>query len=417
LQRAFRAGASRARAALRWRADTDFDQELATLLTRIRRSRLALLPLVALASALALGLAACGGDDDEDARKQLDEAFSKPIKSANVTVDVEAKLDGIPLVGALKARLTGPFQSNGTDELPSLDFDVAITGVGQGLEAGIVSTPDNLFVILEGQAYEAGRDAVEDADKNLRKQREESETDGDSLKELGINPSNWVTDAKDEGEQQIGGVETDHISAKVDVGRLLDDGNKLVEQAPDVDSLGVQTPDKLTEGQKDELAKFVKNPTIDVYVGKDDGIVRRVSFDVEIDVPEDQQGGLRGFKGGDFALSVEFKDVGKPVKITPPTNAKPIDELGQQLLGGGLGGFGGGGGSETPKPPDRDSGSSGSDAGGSSSGSSSSGTTPNLGSSPQTKPEDAEKFQRYLECVREAGSDQDKITSCTRSLQ
>ena len=103
---------------------------------------------------LALALTACGGDGDSgDAKKKLDEAFKKPIKSANVTVDAEAAVQGVPLMGnaSVKTKLTGPYQSNGKDKLPSLDWDVSVSAVGQTFSGGLAITADNVFVTYQGR--------------------------------------------------------------------------------------------------------------------------------------------------------------------------------------------------------------------------------------------------------------------------
>ena len=245
------------------------------MLTRIRRYRLALLPVLALG--LALSFAACGGSDSDDAQKKLDDAFKKSIKSADVTVDVEALVSGLPLGGGgFKGRLSGPYQSNGPDKLPSLDFDISVSGIGQNISAGIAATADNVYVTYQGQAYELGANGIKDLDKNLQTQREKGKQDDKELSAAGINPANWVTDAKSEGDAKVAGTDTEHISAKVDLDKLFDDANKLVENAPDVGGqIGERVPEKLTDNQKDALSSLVKDPTVDVYVGKDDGFVHR----------------------------------------------------------------------------------------------------------------------------------------------
>ncbi len=394
------------------------------MLTRIRRYRLALLPMFALGLALALG--ACGGDGgSDDAKKKLDEAFKKPIGSANVTVDAEAAVSGIPLMGnaSIKAKLAGPYQSNGDDKLPSLDWDVSVSAVGRTFSGGLAVTADNVFITYQGQAYELGAEQVKEVQGNLKEQADKSKQEDEDLSELGINPANWVTDAKEEDDANVAGVETEHISAKVDVDKLLDDANKLVQKAPEVGAVaGQEVPSELTDEQKDALKQVLQDPTLDVYIGKDDGIIRRVSFDFKLEISEADRQQLRGISGADMSVSVEFKDVGKPVTVTPPTNAKPLDDLVKQLFSSGIPGLPGG-------IPGVDSGSSGSDSGSGSSdsgesGSSSSGSDSasppggtDLGTGGGAAPQNAEKFQEYLECIQGAGSDQDKVAACSRTLR
>ena len=260
---------------------------------------------------------------------------------------------------------------------------------------------------------------------NLEKQAAKSKQDGDDLSQLGVNPANWVADAKQEDDANVAGVDTEHISAKVDVDKLLDDANKLVAKAPEVGgAAGQQVPDELTDEQKDALKQVLKDPALDVYIGKDDGIIRRVSFDFKLDVPEGDRQQVRGISGADMSVSVEFKDVGKPVTVTPPQNPKPLDDLVKQVFSGGIPGLPGG-------LPGLDGGSSGSESGSGSSGSGSSGSdssgsgsdsdTPtggsDLGTGGGANPQDAQKFQQYVDCIKGAGSDQDKVAACTERLR
>lgn len=392
------------------------------MLTRIRRYRLALLP--ALALGLAIALAACGGGDSDDAQKQLDEAFKKSIKSANVTVDIAAEVGGLPIGGSFKAKLTGPYQSNGPDKLPSMDLDLSVSGLGQSISAGLATTADNVYVTYQGQAYELGSESLEGLDENLKQQREKSKQDDNELKAAGVNPADWVTNAESEGDANVAGVETEHISADVDLDKVFDDANKLVQSAPDVGGqLGQQVPEQLTQQQKDVLSEVVKDPKMDVYVGKDDGIIRRVSVDLKLSIPEADRSQLSGVSGADLEFSVQFADVGKPVTVTPPANPKPITDLTKQLLGGGLGLPGGSsipgledlqGGSDSDEGSSG-SGSSGSSGSGSSSSSPGSGTDLGTGGGPNSA--DAKKFQEYADCVKDAGTEQSKISACTQKLR
>jgi hypothetical protein len=199
-----------------------------------------------------------------------------------------------------------------------------------------------------------------------------------SLSELGIHPSTWLTNAKNAGDATVGGTKVTHISATLDVGKVLDDLNQLVQKAPTSSLGGASKPPQLSEQQKSEVEKVVKNPQIDVYVAKSDDTIRRLATSLQLSVPKDQQSKLNGVTGGTLQLSLELDNVGGGQQINPPANAKPIADLAGQLnaLGGTLGATG--------------SGSSSNGSG--SSGSGSSGTPT------------AKQFQDYAKCVQKAGS-------------
>src|SRR3954447_12515201 len=78
---------------------------------------------IALSAAL---LSACGGGDSDDVTATLDKAFSTPIKSARIDLEVTLKLDGIKqLNGPIKLSVQGPYESGGSQTIPKADWDIA----------------------------------------------------------------------------------------------------------------------------------------------------------------------------------------------------------------------------------------------------------------------------------------------------
>jgi len=136
----------------------------------------------------------------------------------------------------------------------------------------------------------------------------------------------------------------------------------------------------------------VHDPKLDVYVGKQDSKIRRFAISVQFDVPKQNQASLRGFKGGNLAVSVDLAGVGEPQTIQAPASSKPISDLANQLRGlGGLGGAAGGLGGSTP----------GATSGGAS------GRTPS-----------AAQFQRYAKCLGAAKpGDTAALTRCRALLK
>jgi hypothetical protein len=324
---------------------------------------------IALCAAL---LSACGGGSSEDVKSTLDKAFSTPIKTARIDLEVNLKLDGIKqLNGPVKLSVQGPYETGGSQTIPKADWDIAASASGQNFSAGFISTGDNAWVGFQGQNYEVGKDAVAQINQQIKQAAGQKDKKG--LSQFGIDPRDWLKDAKDEGDEKVGGVDTDHVSATLDVGKFLDDLNQLVKKAGSSTGTNAQ----ITPSQKKQIEDVVKNPRFDVYVGKDDNVIRRLSADLSFTVPDQQQAQLGGLKSGTLSFSIEFADVGKPQTINAPQNAKPLSELTSQL--GGLGSVLGGG-----------TGSSGSGSSGSgSSGSSSGGPS-------------AEALQAYSKCLQKA---------------
>src|SRR6266436_6988194 len=81
---------------------------------------------------LAALLSACGGASSSNVKNTLDTAFSTPIKSANVNLDLTLKLDGVKqLNGPVKLSVQGPYESGGSQTIPKVDFDIAASAAGQ----------------------------------------------------------------------------------------------------------------------------------------------------------------------------------------------------------------------------------------------------------------------------------------------
>jgi hypothetical protein len=289
-----------------------------------------LLTLAVLATALAALVAAgCGGGGEKDAKSLLKRAFSESIPSANVTIDLSAKVDGVPqLSEPIRLKLGGPFKSNGPRTLPSLNWDISVSGGGQTFSAGLISTGDRGFVNFQGTNYEVGQSTM----AQLRQAAASGGTSGSrSLKQFGIDPLTWVKDASEEGDSNVAGVTTTHVASGIDVGKLFNDLNKVVSKAGG--AVGSVRPQQLNEQTIDSIRKVVHDPKFDAYVGKKDGKLRRLALSLRFDVPPEAQASARGVKGGTVTLSIEFAGVGDPQTIAAPAGAKPISELSKQLKG------------------------------------------------------------------------------------
>lgn len=349
---------------------------------------------------LAVGLAACGGSSG-DATESVEKAFDKPIKSARMALSIDLELKGVPqLKGPVSLKVNGPFESRGGDKLPILDWDVSASGAGQTFTAKAISTGDNAFVGFQGTNYEVGAEAVASFNKQLADQSK-GEGENRSLKDFGIDPSGWLKDAKTEDDTKVAGVETTHVSAGVDVAKLIDDLNAVVQKA---NVPGAPKPEQLTDSQRKMITEAIDDPKIDVFIGKDDDVLRRLSTEIAFEIPQAERGEAGGAEGGKVAFSIEFADVGEKQSVAAPTGAKPIAELTDQLgsLFGGAGGVGLGGGGATTgggaTPPPASGGSTGGIPG---------------GGTPETK-----QFEEYSRCLQDADpSDTRDIERCNKLLQ
>ena len=353
------------------------------MLAPLRRLAAVLLPAL-LVSVLVAG---CGDDDNQEVTELLNKAFQTSIGSADVTLDIEVQLDGVEeLQDPIEINLAGPYESGGDKQIPSVDWDITVSAQNQSFNANLTSTGDRAFVGFQGTNYEVSQETVAALNQSLAAGADDE--DGRSLTDFGVNARDWVVDASEEGDEDVAGVETTHVSGKLDVTKVLEDLNTVVQEAAKLGGqVGQAAPPELTDEQKDQIEDVVEDPSFDAYVGNDDNRIHRLSADVDFDVPEDAREQAGGLEGGRVSFSIEFANVGSPQPISAPEDARPISELTQQLqglLGGALGAppQTGGGGTAAPEP--------------------------------QT---DAEKQKAYEECIKTDPSDESVKAFCEVLLQ
>ncbi len=377
--------------------------------TSPRRLAAAIL-LAAVLPVCAWSLGACGGgESEEDVEGLLDRAFRQSIASADLKVEAQLTIDGLEgFDRPVRLQAAGPYIDGGR-ALPKLDIDlkVGVQGAGQTVQFGLLRTGDRAFVKFGGQFYEQPRRQVERANRQLGKGRVGPNA---SLRDLGLNPRTWIVAARDEGDEKVAGAETDHVSGRLDTRSLFRDLNELVERsAGAIGGAPADVPEPLTSRQIDELAEIVRSPGFDVYVGKADDVIRRLSARFEVRVPERDRERLRGIAGGSLRFSVELRDLGGDQRVEAPASARPIADLTTQL--GGLGALEGalGGGPGKARGRKAGPGARGGASTGAGSGSSAGGTDGDAG---------AEAVRRYSDCLDKADPQDTKVLSrCAELLR
>jgi hypothetical protein len=303
--------------------------------TRIRAALVA-------ASLAVLGIAAggCGGSDDsgdsQDARAQFDRAlaaFSK-LESADLDLSLEVDVEGDES-GSFSLGLTGPFQSgeNGGADL-HLTGDSSLEGSEGSFDVGLVATSRNFYVTYDGSTYELGAAQLErleglqgmgvstnlDFTETCRMQLRQSGADPALCERL--HPSSWIAGISDEGQETIGGVETDHLRAEIDVRKLFADIFQLGKSI--VSGQGVPLGGFDPERIAGLVDNYVDKAEISVYPAADDGIPRKVGADFSIDAGDSGR--------VEFVVDATFDRVNEPQTIEPPPGpVQPIQALADRL--------------------------------------------------------------------------------------
>lgn len=343
----------------------------------------------ALLAAAALGAGGCGGEGGggEQALKVVDQTFSgkKQVRSARVDFNLAVNAKGSPQVAGkpLSLSITGPFQSRGRRKVPKFDLDLRASFGGQSFNAGAVSTGSRGYLKFQGTSYAVGEGLFGLLERAVAKAPKRVAGKEPSLAAFGVQPRKWLKEPKNEGEENVAGVPTTHISSGVDVPRMLDDFEKLIAKAGSLGLTGPagQVPREIPPTVRKQIQDAVKEVKFDLWSGAADKILRQLEVFIRFEVPKDA-GAPGGLEGGDLRLRLTLNELNKPQRVTAPASAKPLSELLGQL--GPLGALLGGG-----KLPGALSGAGG--------------AKPGAGGKPKSAPSGQIKsVQRYTACIQGA---------------
>ncbi|HET8976380.1 MAG TPA: hypothetical protein VFN15_07090 [Solirubrobacterales bacterium] len=292
-------------------------------MTRIRA-----LIVIAIAALAALALAACGGDDggDEDPKQVLEATFNneQQVDSGVIDLSFDLKAEG-DQAGEMSVTLGGPFQ----DEEGSFSkFDIeaeASFDADQGSfsgSGGLISTGDRAFVNFQGTDYEVPQRAFRQFAQTFTRLQQQNNQDEGAQAESTQQLVDSFTDLSNEGNEDVDGTETTHVSGELDVAKFTDQVRAQIQKQSGSAALPKAQLSQVN-AVLDQLDGIVKNASMDVYSGTDDDILRKLDLDLDLETPQ-----------GDsvtVGLSLSLSGVNEPQEIVGPTDAKPLNELLQQL--------------------------------------------------------------------------------------
>lgn len=355
-------------------------------------------PWLLVISALLTVVAGCGGGGGKkDATDLLDKAFAHPIHSARLNLDGQLSVSGIEaLRGPIRIQASGPV-SGGARGAPRYDVDLKLgVGVGQTIDTGSLSTGRRSFVKFEDSWYELNPSQV----RAGRRSREGARC------RAGLDARSWISDARDDGTEKVGGVETTHVTGKLDVRRTIRGLSRYLARCGTAVGAARKLPAPLTGADLDRVSRLVRDPDFDIYVGKQDGLIHRVSARVDVRVPKAQRARAGGLSGASLQVSLDLADVNRPKAIQAPEASRPIAELSRRLGGAaaltdGLKGLG-------QEPP----------GGSALSGGQGTTTTPNQSTSTTGSGPSADAFKSYARCLDKADPENRvALQRCSRLLK
>ncbi|MHB1567926.1 MAG: hypothetical protein ACYC0H_01865 [Solirubrobacteraceae bacterium] len=349
----------------------------------------------ALAAGLAaLALGACGASSatsagqSQNAKSLLQQTFAKghPIRSGVLTFSLSAKPAGSSMFTTpISLTINGPFQSRGSGQVPESNFTLTVSGLGQSGSLGVISTGSSGYLTLAGTAYQLPAASFQKLQSSFSAVGGGGSQGGFTA--LGLDPMKWLVNPTVAGSDTVAGAATTHIHAGVDVAALLTGVNKLLAKAASTTS-SATIPKSITPANQQKIAHEIKNATVDIWTGKSDHTLRRLTVNLDVPVSGKMATTLGGLQSAAITIEIQYADLNQAQTISAPANVAPYSQFTVKLrsiVSGALGGLG--------------AGALGSLGGSSSSGS---GGSANV--------------SKYSQCIQKAGGDVTKMQKCSSLL-
>ncbi len=149
-----------------------------------------------------------------------------------------------------------------------------------------------------------------------------------------MDPLRWLDDPQKLDTAEVGGAETNDVTARVNVPNMLADVDTLLRKAGSVGGQAAAgVPKGLTAAQRKQITDAVQKATFDVWAGKDDGTLRKLDVKVAFAVPKAGQAAAGGLQKGTLQITLTIADLNEDQTITAPKSAKPLSQLQSQLQG------------------------------------------------------------------------------------
>jgi hypothetical protein len=311
---------------------------------------------VPLALAVCILVAACGGgghkNNTADSAPKLtptalvSKTFdaSDAVNSGNISLTATVNLNGLNKLGGkpIVLAVSGPFER--TDGQTSADLAATVTIGSSTARLGIVELPGHVYLGIDGTFYDLPSGSGSGLGSLFGGATGASgpATGATGIfGSLGIDPHSWLTDPKIVGDATIGGVQTQHLSAQVNIAKVLGDVGKIVSRAINGSSVKLGAGQTLSGATGSSgssasssitsalplIESAITSAKVDIYTGLSDHILRRFDIAIAFSVPAIAASELGGLKGGSVSFDVTLTDLGKTETISAPANVQPAKNL------------------------------------------------------------------------------------------
>jgi hypothetical protein len=264
------------------------------------------------------------------------------VTSGSFTADMGLQIQGDttkitdPTGAALLSKgITMHAEGKSASDPVAMDMDVNLSLADQALALGLLAQGDKMWVSYQDQWYVVDQKNS----KALSTQAQTGAAPTEQLKSFGLDPAEWGTAYTLVGTEDAAGTPVYHVQATADPQKLAAALTKAANDPALAKKLGdADTAKQLKETlaqskeQTAQLQKSLKNVTVDYWIGVDDMLMRKAEFTAALGTAGME--GMEGVEGMTMKLTVTMGDFNEPVTVEAPANAKSIDTLMEQMLGG-----------------------------------------------------------------------------------
>ena len=295
---------------------------------QIRSKALALVAVLA-----ATTLAACGADDSSDsgakaggsadsraaADKIIEQAVAANDKARSASIDgtIDVTVEGVPrFKEPLQLTASGEYNLPEGAEVPDFDIEVGLGLNGGIIGGGLVLADGKGFITLGDTGYPLpAAISAKIAKPAPAKNNGLTKTAGMFY----INPEDWQKNATLVGDARVAGEDVQHIKADIRADRFFDDIARLVDVLTALRvTQAVALPTQLSARARAALVRSVTSAKGEVWIGKDDHVLRKATLTGAIKVAKKDQAALGGVTGGTLDATINVSEVGTAHPIAAP---------------------------------------------------------------------------------------------------
>ncbi|HTN25979.1 MAG TPA: hypothetical protein VL120_18465 [Solirubrobacteraceae bacterium] len=285
-----------------------------------------------------LCLAGCGGSSGGSAtpaagaaktRALLQQTFgpNPAATSGRISGTIDITVTGVPrYTGPVSLSMSGPFDTAPAGGTPQADLSLGIRLRDQIYGASMFLVGDDQVLIgLGPSAYQVPAALAATIRKPLAGSRNVL---GSVLDVFAIAPGRWAANAKMAGNASVGGVDTVHMTAGIDLPTFFDDAARFTRVLTSLRFTEIAgLPQVITPRMRAALVRSVTSATGDVYTGASDHVVRRAHFDIRLRPSAADRRLLAGIRTMRLVGELGVSDVGAPQKVAAPPERGSYREL------------------------------------------------------------------------------------------